>query len=59
MADAHTAAAGARVERSPSQLVASGLVLSALSFTLVLYTAGEEPFTVFRWCDLVVATAKT
>lgn len=44
----------AALDRGASQLLASGLVLSALSFTVVLYTAGEEPFFVFRWCDLLV-----
>jgi hypothetical protein len=51
------AVAGAGAERdarSPVQLLASGLVLSALSFALVLYTAAEEPYVWFRWCDLVL-----
>lgn len=52
LADAAESAAG--VEHSRYRLVSSGLVLSALSFALVLYAAGEEPFFVFRWCDLAL-----
>lgn len=33
------------------QLAFSGFVLSVLSFLLVFYTAGEEPYLVFRWPD--------
>lgn len=40
--------------RSLLQLAASGVLLSALSFPLVLYAAREEPFFVFRWSDLVL-----
>ena len=45
---------GDRGERSRFRLLTSGFVLSALSFATVLYTAGAEPFLVFRWFDLVL-----
>ena len=31
-----------------------GLALSGLSYALVAYAAGAEPFIVFRWSDLVL-----
>ncbi|HET7538452.1 MAG TPA: hypothetical protein VFK05_01225 [Polyangiaceae bacterium] len=43
-----------QVARGSLQLVATGLVLSALSYALVLYTAGKEPYFAFRCCDLVL-----
>ena len=42
-----------RVTRSHYGLVSSGLVLSALSIALVVHTAGEEPYFVFRASDFV------
>jgi uncharacterized membrane protein YfcA len=42
-----------RVTRSHYGLASSGLVLSALSLALVLHTASEEPYFVFRVSDFV------
>ncbi len=47
-------AGGAPSKRSRHWLAASGVALSALSFQLVLYTASEEPFSIFRWSDLTL-----
>lgn len=47
-------AAGARSTRSKYWPAVSGVVLSALSFALVLYTAGAEPYIDFRWSDLAL-----
>jgi hypothetical protein len=32
----------------------SGVVLSAFSFALFVYTAGAEPYIYFRWSDLAL-----
>ncbi|HEX2669936.1 MAG TPA: hypothetical protein VHM25_03635 [Polyangiaceae bacterium] len=42
-----------RVTRSHYGLVSSGLALSALSIALVVHTANEEPYFVFRASDFV------
>jgi hypothetical protein len=36
------------------RLGASGFALSSASFLVVLFTASEEPFFVFRWSELVL-----
>ena len=41
-------------KRSKYWLNACGVVLSALSFVVVQYTASEEPFFVFHWPDLLL-----
>jgi hypothetical protein len=43
----------ASVTRSHYGLVSSGLVLTAVSIVLVVHTAGEEPYVVFRASDFV------
>jgi len=42
-----------RLTRSHHGLISSGLVLSAVSIALVVHTAGEEPYFVFRASDFV------
>ena len=46
--------ASARAAGSKCELAVSGAVLSALSFLVVFYSAAEEPFLAFRWCDFAL-----
>jgi uncharacterized membrane protein YbhN (UPF0104 family) len=44
-------------ERGSHRLLGSGLLLSIVSFAIVLYTGSAEPFIVFSWPDLVLLGA--
>ena len=52
MADA--AVAGEPRKLGRYRLISSGLLLSALSFTILFYMASEEPFLAFRLSDCLV-----
>lgn len=54
MAEAGTIVDVTHYKRSYRRLVVSGVVLSAGSCALVLYTGGAEPFIVFHWSDLAL-----
>jgi len=41
-------------QRTKRWLAVTGAVLSAVSFALVFYAAGEEPFVFFRWSELAL-----
>lgn len=51
--EAEAAGGVGRVVRNHQGLLLSGLVLSAASIALVVHTAGEEPYFVFRAPDFV------